>query len=362
MSRLGQIRMTLKFTDELAFLSPSIFFHLLSVQLSEFSINLSGLLVIPAFSVYFITRMYNRWIMENNGSLFLKRNDEETFVMAKNLSELLKSSEEANQQLGLNMVLGGGIHSLFFYDLLMLYLWNPYYESRKLAGEVLEKYLDGKLFGELKKHRKEYEYYPTDNLIEKYLKKLNLRGLDINQLSILFYKQTGKGKSFCFQLPQAFSEVAKDFLLGSSLHLNKSKIKKLQESIKEFSQIKILYLQDNHLKELPECLKDLTKLYLVNLKNNLLVTFPEQLLALKELKTLDLSKNKITRIPFVIDVLQKLEYLYLAENQLSNLPDELMLLKKLKVLHLAGNPVEENRHWLDKFRKALPGCALDIRN
>ncbi|OJJ14694.1 hypothetical protein BKI52_41390 [marine bacterium AO1-C] len=292
---------------------------------------------------------------------YLAKNDPATLQMAKNLSDLLQSHEENNQELGLEMAMGGGIHPSFFYDLLLLYLWNRNLKIRNLTEKVLEKHLSSNLFIHLKTNAKNYYNDPSEDAISTYLENISAHEeIDPNELGIRFFRITDRGKRFCLRYPNSFLEVCKQEIKGSVLRLVGLKLDKLSESISKYAHLKILYLNDNSLYQLPASFEQLHKLYVLSLRKNKFTEFPVQLLKLKELDNVDLSFNKISELPEQITQLTKLKRLNLRNNRIVSLPQSMQNLTNLKTLNLEGNPIKKDEKVKTQAQKLLPNCKISF--
>ena len=290
---------------------------------------------------------------------YLAKNDPATLQMAKNLADLLKSHEENNQELGLEMAMGGGIHPSFFYDLLLLYLWNRNLKIKNQTEKVLEKHLSSNLFIHLKTNAKNYYNDPSEDAISTYLENICAHeDVDPNELGIRFFRITDRGKRFCLRYPYSFLEVCMQEIKGSVLRLTGLKLDKLSDSISKYPHLKILYLNDNSLTHLPAAFEQLHKLYVLSLRKNKFTEFPPQLLELKELDNVDLSFNKIDKIPEGITQLTQLKRLNLRNNRITTLPQSIQNLKNLKTLSLEGNPIKKDEKAKAAAQKLLPHCKI----
>lgn len=290
---------------------------------------------------------------------YLAKNDPATLQMAKNLTDLLQSHEENNQELGLEMAMGGGIHPSFFYDLLLLYLWNRNLKIKNQTEKVLEKHLSANLFIHLKTNAKNYYNDPSEDAISTYLENICAHAdIDPNELGIRFFQITNRGKRFCLRHPQSFIEVCQQEVKGSVLRLTALKLDSLSNSISKYDHLKILYLHNNSLHTLPSEFTQLQKLYVLSLKKNKFHQFPEQLLELPQLDNLDLSSNKIEYLPNDIGKLIKLKRLNLRNNKIKQLPQNIALLKHLKTLNLEGNPIKKDEKAKSQAQAFLPHCEI----
>ena len=292
---------------------------------------------------------------------YLAKNDPATLQMAKNLSDLLQSHEENNQELGLEMAMGGGIHPSFFYDLLLLYLWNRNLKIKNLTEKVLEKHLSSNLFIHLKTNAKNYYNDPSEDAISTYLENIcTHEEIDPNELGIRFFRITDRGKRFCLRYPNSFLEVCQQEIKGSVLRLVGLKLDKLSESISKYAHLKILYLNDNSLQHLPAAFEQLHRLYVLSLRKNKFKEFPLELFKLAELDNIDLSFNKIAELPAQITELKKLKRLNLRSNRITALPPEIQQLTSLKTLNLEGNPIKKDEKARAQAQKLLPHCKISF--
>jgi Leucine-rich repeat (LRR) protein len=241
------------------------------------------------------------------------------------------------------------------YDVVMLYIWNQYTETKNLAEKVLEKFLPADLFGHLRGRVKLYYDDPSEDNISNYLQSLQHTKLNPNLLGIAFYEWTQCGRRFCVQFPDSFLVVAKKELRNNVLHLTQTQLKKLAETIGELSQLKMLYLQNNHLKDLPTAFVKLQRLNTLNLSKNNFSNFPPEVFALPCLQHLSLSHNKVTDIPAAITRLPRLTTLNLQHNAISILPEVLAQLTSLKVLELKNNPLKMKKAEIQAW---LPDCKI----
>lgn len=290
---------------------------------------------------------------------YLSKNDSATLQMAKNLIDLLRSHEENNQELGLEMAMGGGIHPSFFYDLLLLYLWNRNLKIKNQTEKVLEKHLSSNLFIHLKTNAKNYYNDPSEDAISTYLENICAHEeIDPNELGIRFFQITDRGKRFCLRHPKSFIEVCQREIKGSVLRLTGLKLDKLSSSIHQYDHLKILYLNDNSMSALPKEFEQLQKLYVLSLRKNKFVQFPPQLLNLSALDNIDLSFNRIPEIPTEIARLTQLKRLNLRNNRIAHLPESIQQLSHLKTLNLEGNPIKKDEKAKNKAKALLPHCTI----
>lgn len=289
---------------------------------------------------------------------YLTNNDPETVKMAESLADLLRSEEENNQELGLEMALGGGINEVYFYDLLLLYIWNRNRKIKNMASEVLEKYLPSQTFIHLKNNCKNYYENPAEDTITQYLESLTDKSIDPNKLGYIFYQATARGKKFCLKYGEAFKKVVQNEIKNSVLHLNNLSLTELNPEIAHFKFLKMLYLSKNRLKTLPQSFNDLYKLKLLVLSSNQFKTIPTVVFGLKKLRNLDFSKNKIENISEEIENLSSLVNLNLSSNNIKDLPLSIERLRNLRSLNISKNPIVRNREFIRKLSDLLPNCMI----
>ncbi len=289
---------------------------------------------------------------------YLHQADLETEKKAKKVARLLNHGELANQQLGLKMAWGGGIHPAYFYDILMLYLWNPDQQVKKQAEKVLAKHLPYYHFLHLKMHEKAYDDQASEASLHIYLSQICNDFFEADRLGIHFYRRFGKAKRFCLKYPHAFVEVCRDLQVNNVLNLTQQALCVLPDQISQLEQLKTIYLTENALVDLPKGLSNLTRLKALYLQKNRFETFPEIILDLAHLKMLSLAQNYLRHIPEEIRNLQELESLNLADNALTQLPEGISNLQKLRYLDLTNNPIARDRERIRNLRQKLPRCKI----
>lgn len=292
------------------------------------------------------------------GDFYLTQDDEETKKMAINLANLLNNGEEANQKLGLEIALGGGIHEIFFYDLLLIYAWNNNAEIQTLAAQVFEKFLPAETYKNLSYRIRAFNYNPTEDFIEYYLNTFVWLGIDGGKLGLKFYHKTGLGKRFCLNYSEGFVEICKEHTHNKALNLQNIKLKSINPNIETFEDLKYLYLQKNALGSIPIEITALQKLQILNLQKNNLKTFPKYVLKLPNLHLLNLSQNKIKKIPAAIPQLESLAHLDLSKNKIVDFPEQIGQLKKLTYLNLFDNPIAKNEEKIQLLKSLLPQCHI----
>jgi Leucine-rich repeat (LRR) protein len=286
---------------------------------------------------------------------YLSKNDAETLQLAQNLASLLRSEEIANQQLGLEMALGGGINEVYLYDILWLYLWNQNTQIKNLAEKVIKKFMPTKVSAHLIAHCWAWYSGISDSGLTTYLKNLEVEGLDADRLATRFFKTFKSGKKYCLQMPQAFIEVCNSIKQNNVLNLASYQLSELQTQIEQFKDLKILYLQNNVLQNLPNELAKLERLQTLNLAQNSFFEFPLVVTQLKKLEDLDFSNNKLQNLPDDFANLQELKVLHLQRNKLKQLSEAIFQLPKLKVLNISNNPLAKK---IKEIKERLPHCKV----
>ncbi len=278
---------------------------------------------------------------------------------AQKLVKLLRSEDLANQKLGLEMALGGGIHPDFFYDLLLLYIWNPHPHLRKMAAQVLERYAPPSLVLHLKLHVRGVPAKGiSEKMLSRYLQKMLRPPVEGDELAIRFFEKFAQGRHFCLQFPRAFRKVCKLGKIGGTLSLSRLGISELSELIGEESTLKTLYLNQNDLKDLPHSMRQLHNLQNLFLAKNQLSDLPSVCRALNSLRRLSLARNKIKELHLDLGKLANLEYLNLQDNPLLalDLGPKVKTGKKLRVLDIRNTPLVSSRNCLNKLQEHLgPG-------
>lgn len=136
------------------------------------------------------------------------------------------------------------------------------------------------------------------------------------------------------------------------LNLERSKFKKLPESVLHFKNLRELNINNNKLKELPAWLSNLEALERLYVSKNKIEEFPEVICELKKLKALVLSRNDLYAISPCIGDLTKLEALDIWETNVAALPIEMQNIKQLKLLDMRAIQMNENEQ--NNIRALLP--------
>lgn len=287
---------------------------------------------------------------------YLNEHTPEAQEMTAHVSKLLQSSEVANQQLALQIIQGGGIPEYLFYDLLAIFALSagkP--EIKRQLEEIFQSYLPIKLFQHIQLHGIFREAHIN---FEDYMEAICQKGIDPNQLSINIYRRSGRGAAFCLRHPKSFRVIAKEYLRRSAMFLNDFNLKKLPETIGEFTEVKILYLQDNDLKTLPDSLQRLERLHTLNLAHNDLKKLPSFLGNFSQLLHLNLENNLLAELPKEFAQLKRLRHLVLNSNNFRELPETLFQLSSLETLKLGNNPIIKDEKSIKSLKAALPSCLI----
>lgn len=289
---------------------------------------------------------------------YLANDNPETLQMAESLADLLRSEEESNQELGLEMALGGGINDMYFYDLLLLYIWNDNRKIKNMTENILEKYLPSQTFLHLKNNCKSYYDNPSEDMITQYLESLSNQYIDPSKLGYTFYQATARGKKYCLRYQESFKKVIKNEVKNSVLHLNNLGLLKLNTEIVHFDFLKMLYLNKNKLSTLPENFTSLRKLKLLVLASNRFKRIPNTIFSLNKLRNLDFSKNELENISEEIEKLSSLVNLNLSSNKIKDLPLSIGRLQNLRSLNIKKNPIVKNKDFIKKLSDLLPNCTI----
>ncbi len=297
------------------------------------------------------------YLLALDDQIYLYKQDEDTRLMAENLRNLLKSDDDSNVDLGLQMALGGGLNDVYFYDILFYYLWEHQGQKQKLAGKILEKYLPIDVFEHLKMNKMGRQDHANEQTITQYLTKISHSPyIDTDKLAIKFYERFNKGKQFCLHQPQSFVWYCQKNRKNSVLKLSDLGLTALPDTLGDLKGIKILYLQGNHLTTLPATIENLTALDTLVLDDNRINSFPEILLKLPHLAGLSISNNGLTSLPANLHILEKLETLNLYGNQLQDLPEAIYNLPALRRLEIGGtNLIKKD---FKKIQERMPYCKV----
>lgn len=290
-------------------------------------------------------------------NVYLHKKDAETRQMAENLLNLLKSEDDSNVELGLQMALGGGLNDLYFYDILLMYIWNYTNGKQKMAGKILEKYLPLDVFLHITHFKWTKHDYISEIDLFNYLHKISQhKAIDRDKLGISFYEKFGKGHEFCLKQPQAFIWYCQKKRKNSVLKLSDLNLSSIPDTIADLKGIKILYLQTNALTELPDNFEFLKSLDTLNLDHNFFVNFPQVLLKMPRLASLSIANNQIKTLPTEISLLQNLETLNIANNLLEELPEGIYNLPALRRIEIGGtNPLKKQAK---KIQEKMPYCKV----
>ncbi len=300
---------------------------------------------------------FRDYLRELDNSMYLHHEDADTLIMAENLRKLLRSEDTQNVALGLQMAIGGGLNSVYFYDVLLLYIWEFDAETRKLAMEVLEKYLPIDAFLHLTSHH-QYRIYSVDEAkIADYLRIITQhQAFDADKLAIAFFEKFATGFHFCLANPISFLWYCQQKRQNSVLKLNGLQINHLPDNVGELKGIKILYLHQNALRFLPATFALLTQIDTLNLDKNELTQFPAVLTDMPRLASLSLANNQLTNLPANIDKMQALQTLNLYNNQITDLPEAIFNLPALRSLNIGGgNPVAKK---MKVLQAKMPYCQI----
>ncbi|MCU0443509.1 MAG: leucine-rich repeat domain-containing protein [Microscillaceae bacterium] len=286
---------------------------------------------------------------------YLAKNDDETRQLAQNLAGLLRSPEVPNQQLGLEMALGGGINEIYLYDILLLYLWNPNTSIKNLAERVIQKFMPEQVYIHLKANCRSWYAQAAEASMYLYLKNLEIEQIDADNLGLHFYRSHQIGAKYCLGFPQGFVEVCRKLIHNRVLPLADYQLEHLEANIRLFPALKVLYLQNNRLQTLPNTLAELQNLQTLNLMRNSFPDFPAIVCELQNLEDFNFSSNRLADLPEEIGNLSHLKYLHLSRNKLSRLPESLFQLPRLKYLDIRNNPLHKK---IAEIKKRMPQCQV----
>lgn len=292
-----------------------------------------------------------------DNSAYLDKQDEDTHLMAENLLNLLRSDDDSNVDLGLQMALGGGLNDLYVYEIILLYIWAYQQNARfKLVEKILEKHLPIDAFLHLKTMR-QLQRYASENDIARYLENIATnRYIEAGKLGRAFFEKYQTGKQYCLSQKESFLWYCNQYRKNSVLRLNNCELVKLPDAIGELKGIKILYLRENKLQNLPTAITNLTQLDTLSLSTNEIQSFPIILTDMPKLASLDISNNQLTELPAEIGKMQALTTLNLHGNKISKLPDEIYNLPALRYLEIGNqNPIFKKRK---QIQEKMPYCKV----
>jgi hypothetical protein len=285
---------------------------------------------------------------------------EQELQMVQKVKWLLLSEDQENHALAYNLIRGGGIHKIFFHEL--LFRWaDAATNNQDSILTILHTHLETDflhwLVAQMQAGR--LQFFKNNLDFEPELLNFQHPLWDKDYFAKLVFQLTGKGVWLCLHLPDCFVEAAKTAHVYTSLNLTDQRLKYLCKEISHFEDLSILYLQKNQLTTLPEAFKALQSLQMLVLSVNAFETVPEVIFQLPKLRSLDLCNNSLTSFDWQGNKKQPLEHLMLRYNQLTEVPKGIEQFEKLSTLDLRGN---SGLNYTDqiKLSKMFPNCRIYI--
>lgn len=185
----------------------------------------------------------------------------------------------------------------------------------------------------------------TDDPLYPGLKKLKIRGKDLNDLPVELFQlvelevlDLSPEREACIDyhlniLPSSIG----DLVNLRVLMLDTNNLDHIPPEISLLVQLERLSLSNNHIKRLPDGFAKLKGLESLHLANNKFEAFPQVLCELPSLRFLDFSDNLLPDLPDNIAKLHSLESLVLSFNRLERLPESICDMINLHVLWLGNN-------------------------
>jgi Leucine-rich repeat (LRR) protein len=141
------------------------------------------------------------------------------------------------------------------------------------------------------------------------------------------------------------------------LNLRTCTIGRLPDEITALSQLTRLDLGQTALTNLPPAIGELSQLTHLWVNDNPLPSLPQEIQNLANLTYLNADRTQLSQLPPGIGLLSNLRWLRLNNNHLTAMPADMTgLAKNLKILYLMDNPLPEQEQ--NRIKAALPGCTV----
>lgn len=311
----------------------------------------------------FMTETHFNEFLESADQLFLKEENSES--IGKNLTSLLGSMEETNEEMAIMMMKKGGVPTEAMNDLYLVYQFSKSEKNRRNAGKLLKQYCSTTLRERLvaknsmKKSRSpiwtasvlsettelsQYELVSgmfrrnPDYRLRNYLME---NGSDKVRLEVL-QSQVNKNNELGLQVPlEKYIHLVKQLPNVESIVLqikNPIDNSKLFDALKQLKDLKGISISNARLKIPNDAFEGLDKLERLTLWSWSFTEIPQAILKVSSLKMMSLRSNKITEIPQEILHMQNLEIINLTSNKLIEFPLFLQELPNLRAVHLNDMP------------------------
>ena len=198
----------------------------------------------------------------------------------------------------------------------------------------------------------------TDDPLYPALKKLKIRGKDLNDLPVELFQimelevlDLSPERESCIDyhltsLPPGIGNL----INLRVLMLDTNHLDEIPPEISLLGQLERLSLSNNHIKRVPDSFLKLRGLESLHVANNRFETFPHVICELKSLKFLDFSDNLLQELPESISKLQNLESMIFVFNRLTHLPESICDMFNLHVLWLGNNKLRRLPRHFGKLR------------
>lgn len=283
------------------------------------------------------------FISEENLLLFLGVEQERFFKEVegdelKNIQELFYHPDEKNQEIALNLMMGGGVPKPFLTDLFLV--WRNTKKDASFRKKIL-KLLKLNASPELKSRlsqakpvmRESLDEYTLDENLRHYTEGTELDSWKIGRYIFKHYKN---GLRF--------------WLRHLSKEEEKTLLNFLIEKRPKFKLCSSYFQQLNNLFEY-------TNAKWVVIENENLTSFPKQLLAFKQMWNLSLGHNDLQELPVEFATLKKLKTLNIKYNSFKAFPPVLLNMTQLKVIVVAFSNFTWNKEPIDLERFYYDGIT-----
>ncbi|MCP4131277.1 MAG: hypothetical protein GY754_09875 [bacterium] len=265
-----------------------------------------------------------------------------------NLAEILKSTDDENVRLALELMKEGGVPGEVMLELFLLcqdLKMNQALrkDARKLffqyAPEHMREALSGLTNSLLLDRMGETKRMERIERLEQQCPEIN--GLKLAQL-LLERSRFGVKYIFTHGSPDDAAQALKLFITGDTLVLTEKELKEIPAVLSVFSHIKKVDISGNHIVKFPLVLAELPRLEVLDLTYNRLGRLPVEIGSMKNLKELYLGENRFKKFPIALAELTAIETLDISHRSLmqyymTRIPGQVKSLENLRTFDLGGN-------------------------